>query len=201
MQEINLYQKEFQPQKLAFSANMALFSALGLVVLFVFLQLLINNAMQKLRVNVEALENQRVATAERVLKIKSEGLKSNAVLLDKRIEELRGQLDERKKLGQIIEWQNLGNEEGFAATLESLARHSSPEFALDRIRISSGGKLLELQGYTRQEQSVPLYLQNLQAEENLSGTRFGLLSMANDKPYKRFSLGFETLYEVAGDNQ
>lgn len=199
MQEINLYLPELQPQKIAFSARFGLFASIALILVLLGIQLVAIRSLNSLQASVETLENQRVATNDRLVKIKSNSLPSSAVLLDQRIAELRTQISDRKTVGQIIEWQNLGNEEGFAHVMESLARHSSPQFSLQRIRLSAGGKTLEMAGETRSAEAIPLYLQALQSEENLASTRFGLLSMGGDKPVKKFSLGFETVYKLAGD--
>lgn len=197
MQEINLYLPELQPKKLSFSANFALVASVALIVVLVGIQLIAKNSVAKLNENVATIENQKVATSERLLKIKSTTLRSSAVLLDQRIEELRAQISDRQTVGKIIEWQNLGNEDGFAHVLESLARHSNNEFSLQRIRLGSGGKTLELSGDTRKAEAIPLYLQALQTEDGLAHTRFGLLSMGGEEDIKKFSLGFETVYKLA----
>lgn len=199
MQEINLYLADLQPKKLSFSANFALAASIALIVVFTGIQIVAENSLKQLNINVATIENQKVATSERLLKIKSTSLTSNAVLLDQSINDLRAQISDRQTVGKIIEWQNLGNEDGFAHVLESLARHSSNEFSLQRIRLGSGGKSLELAGDTLRAETIPLYLQALQTEDGLAHTRFGLLSMGGDKKIKKFSLGFETVYKLAGE--
>ena len=200
MQQINLYLPELQPREISFSANFCLLFSIVLVLVLGAINVVVSKSLVNLTTHVETLENQRVATSERLLKLKSKSFTSSAVLLDKRIADLRDQIQDRQTVGKIIEWQNLGNEEGFAHVMESLARHSNKQFSLQKIRLSAGGKTLELAGLTRQAEAIPLYLQALQSEANLASTRFGLLSMGGDKKIKKFSLGFETVYKLAGDN-
>ncbi len=201
MQEINLYLPELRPKKLSFSANFGVGASAALLLVFIAIQITAHSSLKSLKANVQTIENQKVATSERVLKIKTASLSNNSAILDKRVAELRKQISDKQLVGKIIEWQNLGNEEGFASNLESLARHSNNTFSLEKIRISAGGKMLELSGKTRKAEEIPLYLQSLQAEKNLRHTRFGLLSMGGEGKLKKFSLGFDTVYEHAGDNK
>lgn len=201
MQEINLYVPELQPREVNFSAGFCLFASVFLIVVLCGIQLVANKALSSLQRNVETLENQRVASSERIGQIKTSSLFSNSMLLDQQIAELRTQINDRQNVGKIIEWQNLGNEEGFAHVLKSLARHSNNQFALQRIRLSAGGKTLEVAGETRRAEAIPLYLQALQADDNMAQTRFGLLSMGGEEEIKQFSLGFETVYKLAGENK
>lgn len=199
MQQINLYLPELQPKKVSFSLSFCVAASLFSLIALFAIQYIANTSLVELKANVETLENQRVATGERLSKIKSKALSSSAFILDKRIIELRKQIQDRQTVEKIIEWQNLGNEEGFALVMEGLARHSNNKFSLEKIRLSAGGKTLELAGETRNAEEIPLYLQALQSEKSLANTRFGLLSMGVEKSVKKFSLGFETVYKLAGE--
>lgn len=201
MQEINLYVPELQPRELSFSANFCLYASVILIVVLCGIQFIASSSLANLQRNVETLENQRAASSERVAQIKTSSIYASSVLLDQHILELRSQIRDRQNVGKIIEWQNLGNEEGFAHVLESLARHSSHEFSLQRIRLSAGGNHLEFSGETRRAEAIPLYLQALQTDTNMAQTRFGLLSMGGEQDIKQFSLGFDTVYKLAGDKK
>ena len=202
MQEINLYLPEFRPKKEYFSANFTVASSVVFVVVLVFIFFSAKYSNDKFQASVEQLENQAVASSERITEIKSRSPSTNALQLEKRILQLNESIEGRKQVGQIIEWQNLGNAEGFAGVMNGLARHSSTSFALSRIRISAGGKLIELAGETRKAESIPQYLQDLHEEKSFEQIRFGLLSMnskSSDRSTHKFSLGFETVYDLADE--
>lgn len=204
MQEINLYLAELHPQKQYFTATFALVASICLVLVLALIQAAALHSSKNFEANVALLENQKVITSERLAKIKSMPLTSNALLLDRRIAQLNAEITSREEVGKIIEWQTLGNNEGFAHVLVGLARHSNRQFSLEHLRISAGGKMLELEGETRQIEEIPLYLQRLQAEKNFAQIRFGLMSMAKkEKRGKahKFSLGFETVYELVEGHQ
>lgn len=201
MQQVNLYLTEFKPKREYFSANFSAISTALLMLLLIVMQAVMKSSIQKTEEQVVALENQKVATALQVDKLKNTPLGANAAQLDAQLAELDNELESREKLREIIEYQNLGNEQGFALVLAALARQSFDIIALERIKLSAGGQYIELGGKTRSAKAVPAYLQALQAEPALSNSRFGLLYI--EQPLKQesralsFSLGLDSMVGAA----
>lgn len=197
MQQVNLYLPELRPVKEWLTANTIAFSALGMVVMLAFIQVISASSLKSFESNVIVIENQQVASAARVEKLKNSPLSSNRVVLEQRIEQLRAAIKSREFVGLIIEDQNLGNSEGFAAAMTGLARQSSDSIALSHIRFSAGGDAVELAGEIKRPEDIPLYLQRIQTEKSFFNSRFGLLSVAQEKNSRtghKFSLGFESLF-------
>lgn len=200
MQQINLYLDEFKPKQLYFSAA---FTGTSVVVFIVFLcvmQWLMASSIESIEQDVIALENQKVATTQQVEKLKGTPLGGSATQLDEEIALLESEVSSREKLREIIEYQNLGNAEGFATVMAALSRQSIDIIALERIRVSAAGNMVELAGKTRLAKAVPVYIQALQTEPVLSNAKFGLLYMDWPKNTAQdvmaFSLGFESAAEA-----
>ncbi len=205
MQQVNLYLPELRPKKEWLTANTVLASAIGLMVMLGVIQIIVTGSVTRFESNVIIMENQQVASASRVEKLKNSPLSSNRVGLEQRIDQLRNAIKSREYVGLIIEDQNLGNSEGFAGAMTGLARQSSDSISLSRIRLSAGGSAVELAGEMKRPEDIPLYLQRIQTEKSFLQSRFGLLSVAQEKNSRsvhKFSLGFESLFDetVAGES-
>lgn len=198
MQQVNLYLPGLRPKNEWLTANTIVFSAIGLTVMLALIQIITASSLKNFESNVVVIENQQVASAARVEKQKSSPLSSNRIVLEQRIDQLRVAIKSREFVGVIIEDQNLGNSEGFAAAMTGLARQSSDSIALSHIRFSAGGSAVELAGEIKKPEDIPLYLQRIQTEKSFFHSRFGLLSVAQEKNSHtghKFSLGFESLFE------
>ena len=198
VQQINLYLPELRPKKQWITVNTLLASTVGLVVMLTLIHFYNLRSLRSFDANVITIENQQVVAKQRVEKMKKLPLPSNRNALDNRIEELQRAIKAREIVGFIIEDQNLGNAEGFAAAMDGLARQSINSVALSRIRLSSGGSVVELAGEMRKPEDIPLYLQRIQTEKSFYQSRFGLLSVAEVKEKKnvhQFSLGFDSLFD------
>lgn len=199
IQQINLYLPEFRPQKTYFSASFTVWSSAFLVLALIFVSTSSKNSADDFSSSVRSMEDQVVLSNGRLQKIKSISPKAGIAQLDQKIADLNASLKDRQRVGQVLEQQTLGNAEGFSDIMLSLARRSFAEFSLTRIRISSGGKFLELAGETRKIEMIPLYLQRLHAEESFANVRFGSLSMDEGEAANNihsFSIGFESVYDL-----
>lgn len=202
MQQVNLYLEEFRPKKNYFSAEFTGVSVALLLVFLIGIQWLVSHSIKKVESSVIALENQKVATELQVEKLKSTPIGGSAPQLDEEIAILKEEKSSREKLREIIEYQNLGNAEGFTAIMAALARQSIDVIALERIRVTGAGNMVELAGKTRTPKAVPVYLQALQSEQVLANAQFGLLRIEQPESQSQnimaFAFGFS---QVAGANK
>ena len=199
MQQVNLYLPELRPKKEWLTASTVLFSSVGLVLLLILSTVIGQSNLKTFEQQVIDLENQKVVTQEQITKIKSAPRVSDELQLNEKLSELKVAIKSRKKIGRIIQVQNLGNEKGFSLVMDGLARQSSGSLALSRIRFSKGGAVLEMQGQARTPESVPAYLQDLQSEPSFKNVHFGLLSLATTEKASihDFTLGFQPVYTTS----
>ena len=190
-QEINLYSLEFRQGFQPLSARriaqcaLATFVVLMLVEGFTTWRLFANrDQLQRL-----ALEQQVVS--QRLAQLKQTQALSQRPKLELEINNLQAQVARREELKSIIGGQSLGNAKGFSVLLEAMARQTIPNIALSEFRILLGGDYVELDGDTREAESVPRYLQKLRGEESFSHVRFGVLTISRDEHsgVLKFSLG------------
>jgi len=202
MQQVNLFLPEFRPKKEWLTAASLASVVIGVIVLFIVFHLLAMNNLQRLKAQVMELENRQVVAQNQLDSMKARAKPFQDNQLDSQLKYLRAALKSRRQVEQIIASQNLGNAAGFSVPMEALARHSFDSIALERIRLSRGGKYLQFKGYTRQPEDVASYVQRLQEDESFSYTRFGLLTLGKKEAAREhsFSLGFESAYDVALEN-
>lgn len=202
MQRINLYLPELRVKKEWLTADTIALSALGFTALMILASVLIKNGLKDYEEQVRLIENQKIAAEERVLRIKNMPRAANSMQFDRRLNQLRRAVAARQQIGQIIEGQNLGNESGFAASMQHMAMHAFSSISLEHIRISRGGTFVEMSGVSKTIEDVPLYLQKLRKEDSFIAAQFGLMSVKRDakgKGIHEFSLGFESVYRVASE--
>lgn len=203
LQQINLYLPELRPKQEWLTARTVAVSAGGLLCLLVIFYFLGVYQLQQMEQQVISLENQLVVVTNQLDSFKKKATPFQNNQVDTQLDYLRAALRGREQVGRIIEWQNLGNSEGFSLSLNTIARESSTSIALEKIALTRGGKLLELAGKIRQPEDIASYIQRLQTSPGFSGTQLGLLSVAADKNTHMhiFTLGFDPVYLSAdGEN-
>ncbi len=200
-QQINLYVSEFRPQLQVIRTQSIVIASIALICMLIIYQFVLATQVGTLRRTVEELENQQVVAGQRLDIVRQAARPKKSGHLDIKLKTLRKEVNHREKLGLIIESQNFGNSVGFSRAMNTLAVNSVNTIALQRIRFTSGGALLELKGDTNNPSSVPGFIQKIHEEEPFGGTLFGQLSMSpiNTNVHK-FSLGFETVYTERRNN-
>lgn len=204
MQQINLYLPELRPRREWLTFNFLALVVTGLVAFYGLLYLLGQHNHKSFAAQVAMLENRRQAAEHelQVVQAKAQPLQGNQ--LDQQLVYLRAALRSRQQVGEIIEGQNLGNSEGFVQAMTALAELSIETISVERIALTGGGDYLQLSGKTRKPEDVATYIAALQADERLLLTRFGLLSVAQlpqQRDLHSFSLGFDSVYQVAGERR
>lgn len=195
--QVNLYLPELRPQQTWLSARNA--AVLVLVFLLVMAVVQIIWSLRAGNLETEVAQRQR-ATAEteaRFEKLRKDSSGSATGSLDDRIASLKLAITNREKVRRIISGQNVGNAQGFLASMQALARESRDDFALDHFTLSRGGNYVELHGHTRTAKDVPLYLQRLKSDPAFSHARFGLLSISSEAGARQgleFALGYNNVY-------
>lgn len=201
MQRVNLYLPELRPKKEWLTANTIALSAIGFSLLMVLTIVLVKDGLREFESQVELVEQQKIATEERIQRIKNMP-RVNTHQYDRKLLNLRRLVKARERIGQIILGQNLGNETGFSTSMNGLSRHAFASISLQQIRFSRGGSFVEIRGVTRIVEDIPLYIQALRSEESFANTRFGLMSVAtvaNNHRRHQFALGFESVYQLAAE--
>lgn len=202
MQQINLYLPELRPKKPFFAVSSIVIACVALFCMLVIYQVLFHFHVQDLRKKVEALENQQVVARQRLDIIRQAARPKPSSHLDEKLEELKTEIIRREKLELIVGKQNFGNTDGFSRSLNTLAAYSSKNIALQRIRLSDGGALLEMRGETSQPDAVANYISMLHQEKPFAKTQFGQLSLLQkERGGHEFSLGFDSVYLDRGRKQ
>ncbi|WP_018277602.1 MSHA biogenesis protein MshI [Teredinibacter turnerae] len=202
IQEVNLYLPELRPSRDWLSLNTVLLSVAGAVLLFIISYIYGNWASTRLREQVAVVEQQVSVARNQLEQTRTKARPLHNASLDTQAAYLEAAIRGREQVGQIISGQSLGNSGGFTAAFNALALHSSSSVALEHIRLTRGGGYLQLAGTTNSPEDVTVYLQQLRDAPAFSGTRFGLLSIGNNKQIQgahRFSLGFDSVYADAND--
>ncbi|SMF34554.1 hypothetical protein SAMN02745866_02184 [Alteromonadaceae bacterium Bs31] len=199
LQQVNLYLPEYRPKKEWISANSLALLVVCTVLMFSLFYVLSLQSISRLEQQVAELENQQLVAGKEVEKLKARAkpFRNNQLAGELRL--LRAALKSRMQVEQIIENQNLGNSDGFANSLEALARQSFKSISLHRIKFTDGGRFLQVKGGTKQPEDIAQYIQLLQQEPSFEFTRFGLLSLGKleKQGVHTFNLGFDSVYSIA----
>ena len=193
-QEVNLYLPEFRHSEVLLNANRAVL----LVGLFVGLLLLLQAGFWWRAAALE--DTQRAAQLElqqlqrQVESLRRQQPRTRGTALATQVSELQRQLTRSRQISLLIKGQNLGNAAGFSMQLRGMARQAPGDLQLSGFRLSRGGGLVELQGWARQAEAVPRYLQRLRGEDSFENVQFGNLVIERDENsgLLRFSLGDPT---------
>jgi len=200
IQSVNLYLPELRPSKEWLTANTVAISLLGFVLIILGASALMSHNLKDYQHQVAVLEDQQAQIESRLEEFRARPTNNGTLQLDRKLTKLRSAILAREQIGQIIQGQNLGNEEGFSGVMNAFARQYIDSISLEHIRVSRGGAYIELKGATRLPRDIPRYLQNLQSEKSISDAQFGLLSVMKNPKNSRehvFAFGFDSLFSLA----
>ena len=177
-QQINLYQPIFRKQKKVFSAVTMLQICLFFIVVFAGLysyELYRVGPFEEQRVKLDG-DLRELTTQMEKLK-KQQPAKAKSALLQKEIARVSNELEQRRRIQQILGTQAFGNDKGFSSYMEAFARQHVEGSWLTRIDIKQGGASMGLEGKTMSSEFVPIYLQQLAHEQVLAGSSFNTMEL------------------------
>ncbi len=177
-QQINLYQPMFRREKKVFSA--AVMVQMGFVAAFGFMLIYGYSYWQSVGVadNVSTLESNRDAMQENLLELTRQfPAKQKSKLLEKKIEQLSVELEERHRVSTALSSGDFGDVNGFGDHLEALARQHVEGTWLTRVSVASGGRSVGIAGSALFPELIPAYIQRLSAEAVFSGFSFDVLEL------------------------
>lgn len=197
-QQINLYQPMFRRQEKVFSAAMmiqTIFLFIGLLAVIYFYG----------QYQINPLERQLMNTNAALVKLRSQvdqyrqttGQRGKSKLLEDEINRLQKELDERRKVRDILANQQIGSGPGFSDLMEALARQHIQGTWLTAFEISAGGNALSMNGKTLSSGLVPRYLQRLGEESVMSGIAFNNIELQRSAKEDRDADGREMIFHVS----
>lgn len=181
MQQINFYLPEFQPNREPFRSSQI---AIGLLILIVLLAGLTLNSHW----NNKKLEQELVSQTDKVQELRNQlqqfatrSPKVDLIQLDNQIVHYKTAISRKQQLLQVIAYQRLGNNRGFSAELETMARQSSDEISLTMFSLNNGGAYLEMIGQATSADKLPAYIQALKSEASFNEVSFGVVAITPSK--------------------
>lgn len=177
MQQINFYLPEFQPNREPFRSSQIIISLIVMLLLLAvitWLSISDNKAMAK---KLEADTLQAQGLKDQLQQFANSKTQVNIVELDNKIIQIKNEIARRQQLLQIISYQRLGNDQGFSAQLEAMARQSNPQISLEIFSIKQGGNYVELVGKTTSADKLPAYIGSLKSEAVFRDVSFGVVDI------------------------
>ena len=181
VQQINLYQDEFRPQREALTAANLIKGSVVLLVLLVAYSGLISwdfyragSAKAEQQVRLAGLK-QELERTRRAYPAVAKDLR-----LTQAVQEKKSQVAKKRRVLDTLTGQTFGNTQGFAQHLEALARQRTEGIWLTHLHIGQGGSRFDVNGGTLEPELVPRFLKKLSAEKVFSGTEFKYFLMQKD---------------------
>lgn len=177
-QEINFYQPQFRERSVRYPASLLLQAAAAVIVTMALLAVYANVRVSGVRTELTVIAQQEEAAIERLQNLRTTidevvGETSWA----ERLASATSELAEKEASLRLISGTELGDADGFARHLRSLAEQSLPGLWLTNIALSARGDRVWLQGIAQRAALVPTYLQNLADEVPFASQRFHRLEI------------------------
>ena len=200
LQNVNLYLPELQPSKEWLTTPVLASTVAGFIVLLTCFAIYLNFQLGEL--DKQAVQMLATVQSERdsLENTRKKIPTSKGEDLDKQIDELKSHVRNLSLVAELIESQNLGNDQGFALRLHSLASHASSDLSLSSFRFSQGDRKVELAGETASPQSLTQFIDALQHDDYFRGAQFGPLAVQQDadKPGRHhFTLGYKQVFDAS----
>ena len=179
-QEINLYQAQFRERAVRFPTSLLLQVCAAVLVTMALIATYANYRVAGVQIELGLIAQQEAAAIERLENLRTtiDEVVGETSWAD-RLEQATTELAEKEASLRLIGGTELGDAQGFARHLKSLARQAMSGLWLTNIALSARGDKIWLQGEALRAELVPTYLQNLADEEPFEHQRFHRLTIDN----------------------
>lgn len=186
MQHLNLYSQIDRKIEPPFSARLQLklVSLTLAVMVVIWLALLLGSGGIKNKLATLGSERQTVAAQLKQAQETKAKLENNPEL-DAELEQLKSDVNFRRRLLATIVPNGDQDSHGFAEHLSGLARQHIDGMWFTEIQLHQGGQQLALLGETKAPEYLPQYLQKLADEPVFEGHRFRVLRLSTTKQNQR----------------
>ncbi len=177
-QNINFYQPQFRERAVRYPAALLLQVCAAVLVTMVLIAAYASLRVSGVESELGIIAQQEAAAVERLENLRStiEAVVGETSWAE-RLETASAELAEKEASLRLIGGTELGNAEGFARHLKSLARQATSGLWLTNIALSARGDRVWLQGEALAAELVPTYLQDLADEEPFESQRFHRLKI------------------------
>ena len=190
-QQVNFYQPSFRERTARFPALLLLQVAASVIVTLFLLSTYASYQVNGVGRELDLIAQQEVAAVKRLESLRTTiaevvGETSWA----ERLQRADNELSEKEASLRLISGTELGDADGFARHLKSLARQTTPGLWLTNIALSAKGDRIWLQGEALRADLVPTYLQDLADEEPFEHQRFHRLKIDTDEDSNAQTVSF-----------
>jgi len=189
-QQINLFQPVFRKQQKVFSATTLAQIAAAVLVLLIAILGHVRWTLAGMGRSAEALQQQHDHIRQQIRSLEAAYQTPDTEALDSEIEQLMTDIYQRNSLLVRFDQLVIQHRSGFAGQFRALAEQHVPGLWLEGVTVNGNGQI-EIRGISLDAKLVPVYLQKLQKQQDLSATPFETVSMnrtAVDKPQIQFVL-------------
>ena len=192
IQQINLYQFEEPIESRVFSFVQTMQVATMLIIVLIFISGYKFISYYHTRTELSTLQNKQRSLNLELTKIQDKiPTKEEKEKLTQQIERLKETTANMKKTQLALKQLQTEYSSGFSEYLAALAKYDVPELWLTAIKLSSGGRLIHLEGKATEAEYVPHLLQKLGAEAVFAGKTFETFKLYTENKEKliKFSIG------------
>jgi len=175
-QQINLFQPVFRRQEKVFSAVTLLQIGAAVLLLLAIIAAHARWTLSGMGDTATTLQQQLNSLDQRMGELKDDARTPQTDALDKEIEALSTDVDQRRQLLARFDQLITQRRSGFAGPFRALAKEHVPGLWLEGVSVDSRQRI-ELRGITLDAKLVPIYLQQLEGRSDLSDTSFETVSM------------------------
>ncbi len=201
-QDINFYQPRFRERAVRWPASLLLQVCAAVIVTMGLIAVYATWRVDGVQTELGLIAQQEAAAIERLenLRVTIDSVVGETSWAE-RLETASAELAEKEASLRLISGTELGDADGFARHLKSLARQAMSGLWLTNVALSARGDRIWLQGEALRAELVPTYLQNLADEEPFGHQRFHRLAIDNPDDDGRQSVSFVVTSEqsLAGD--
>ncbi len=181
MQNIDLYQEQFRPQRIAWRFERFLWLGLVLAIGMGGWYALEKSRLDTLADTRSKYERQLALWDSRITQLDTQLAKVNSPGQAQMISELTNELRAQRKLSRYFATDVPGDAPVFSEYLDALARRHQQGMWLTDIEILAGGEQLRLGGSALNPKTVPDFLRALSAELAYAGRTFSSLLVNREK--------------------
>ncbi|NOQ94048.1 MAG: hypothetical protein GQ547_05355 [Methylophaga sp.] len=172
MQEINLYQSQFQPTTVILPSRQVFLIVILFITILSVISLYSSQKNSVLEKSIRQQQQQMISGIE---------ASTASPLLNAELRTLERKQQQKKMLLDYLTQQSFGNSQGFSKTLRTLSQQKINNVWLTQFSLLNGGQTITLHGEALQSSQIPLYIDSLGESPHFHGKQFSVFQLQQPK--------------------
>lgn len=200
MQQINLYQDQFKPERITLAFNQIVLLSLLFIILLVAFSFYSYQRVESHKGLLTEQQQRYDQSQQQLATLKQQLSQQNQrPQLETELNKLEQELQGKQTVLDYLTNHTFGNQDGFSGTLASLSKQHIDNVWLTAFSLMDGGQYISLHGDATEPSLIPVYIDSLAKSDQFRGKEFSVFHLEHpDDNTEFYNFKLNTQKDKAG---